>query len=323
MGLEFNTDGTKMFVVSYANDSVHEYTLSTGWDVSTSSYVDAFSFSSQDNSPRGLAFSNDGTKMFMSGDGNNKMYEYTLSTGFDVSTASYVDALVLSSYDSTVRDITFNDDGTRMFYSGHQNNKVHDWTLSTAFDISTATYNTGVSIDSFDTGAEDFVFNSDGTKMFVSGNNDNTIDEYTIWGGWDADNTAYVAVNSDMDGANSSDAPTVSDDHYLVITADTDGDGNLYEQGDVFDLDKIFIIDDSADFLTQDSDASGDYYFKITPVTYADSTWNVETDNTVTLTNTTGYNDYLDLTSNTDFDDINYAIIETESALISDVVVSY
>jgi len=231
--------------------------------------------------------------------------------------------LVLSSYDSTVRDITFNDDGTRMFYSGHQNNKVHDWTLSTAFDISTATYNTGVSIDSFDTGAEDFVFNSDGTKMFVSGNNDNTIDEYTIWGGWDADNTAYVAVNSDMDGANSSDAPTVSDDHYLVITADTDGDGNLYEQGDVFDLDKIFIIDDSADFLTQDSDASGDYYFKITPVTYADSTWNVETDNTVTLTNTTGYNDYLDLTSNTDFDDINYAIIETESALISDVVVSY
>jgi hypothetical protein len=31
----------------------------------------------------------------------------------------------------------------------------------------------------------------------------------------------------------------------------------------------------------------------------------------------------LDLTSNTDFQDINYAIIETESALISDVVVSY
>ena len=89
------------------------------------------------------------------------------------------------------------------------------------------------------------------------------------------------------------------------------------------DLDKIKILDDSEDYLIQDSDASGDYYFKITPVTYTNSSWTVETDNTVTVTNTTDYNDYLDLTSNSDFDDINYAIIETESALISDVVVTY
>jgi len=323
MGLEFNTDGTKMFVVSYANDSVHEYTLSTGWDVSTSSYVDAFSFSSQDTEPRGLEFSNDGTKMFMTGDTGNDINEYTLTTGFDVSTASYVDSLDVSSYDTTVRDIAFNDDGTKMFYSGHQNNDVHLWTLSTAFDISTATYNSAVSLPSFDTGAEDIVFSSDGSKLFVSGNDDNTIDEYTLFSGFDDWDKAYVAVNADMDGSDEDDAPTKSDDHYLVVGVDTDGDGNLWETTDVFDLDKIFIKDDSADFLTQDSDASGDYYFKITPVTYANSTWTVETNNTVTVSNTTGYNDYLDLTSNSDFDDINYAIIETESALISEVIVTY
>ena len=126
-----------------------------------------------------------------------------------------------------------------------------------------------------------------------------------------------------MDGSSTSDAPTRQDDHYLVVGADTDGDANLWEQGDVFDLDKIFIKDDSEDYLIQDADASGDYYFKITPVTYANSQWNVETDNTVTVSNTTGYNDYLDLTSNSDFDDINYAIIETESALISEVIATY
>ena len=126
-----------------------------------------------------------------------------------------------------------------------------------------------------------------------------------------------------MDGADEDDAPTRQDDHYLVIGADTDGDADLWETTDVFDLDKIGLWDNSADFLIQDDDASGDYYFKITPVTYANSTWTVETDNTVTVSNTTGYNDYLDLTSNSDFDDINYAIIETESALISDVLVTY
>ena len=60
----------------------------------------------------------------------------------------------------------------------------------------------------------------------------------------------------------------------------------------------------------------------MTPVTYANNTWTVETDNTVTLANATDYNGYLDLSSNTDFDDINYALIETESALISEVIVS-
>ncbi len=162
----------------------------------------------------------------------------------------------------------------------------------------------------------------------------NAIRQFQTFMGVSADK-AYVAINTDMDGANSSDAPTISDDHYLIITADIDGDGNLYEQGDVFDLDKIFIVDDSEDFLTQDDDVAttnsstgqdyidGDAYFKITPVTYANSTWNVETDNTVTLANTTNYNDYLDLTSNTDFDDINYAIIESESALISEVIATY
>jgi hypothetical protein len=48
----------------------------------------------------------------------------------------------------------------------------------------------------------------------------------------------------------------------------------------------------------------------------------VETSNTVTVSSTTGYNAYLDLTSNSAFDDINYALIETESALISEVVVT-
>ena len=61
----------------------------------------------------------------------------------------------------------------------------------------------------------------------------------------------------------------------------------------------------------------------MTPVTYANNSWTVETDNTVTLANTSAdNNNYLDLSSNTDFDDINYALIETESALISEVIVS-
>ena len=79
--------------------------------------------------------------------------------------------------------------------------------------------------------------------------------------------------------------------------------------------------------MAQDADATSDYYFKVTPVTYSGGSWTVETSNTVTVSATTGYNGYLDFNASdfsgaTYFDDINYALIETESALISEVVVS-
>jgi len=136
----------------------------------------------------------------------------------------------------------------------------------------------------------------------------------------DSADAAYWAFNADMDNGAT---PTQADDHYGVIGYDRDGDSDLWETTDTFNLDKIKIVDDSVDYLAQDADISGEYYFKVTPVTYANNTWTVETDNTVTLANTSAdYNIYLDLSSNTDFDNINYALIETESALISEVIVS-
>ena len=50
---------------------------------------DAFSVSSQEAYPHGLAFNTDGTKMFVSGYGGDNVNEYTLTTAFDVSTAVF------------------------------------------------------------------------------------------------------------------------------------------------------------------------------------------------------------------------------------------
>ena len=153
-----------------------------------------------------------------------------------------------------------------------------------------------------------------GDNVYIGGGMDH-ID--FVWD--DSADTAYWAFNTDMD---SSIDTTGVDDHYGVIGYDADGDGDLWETTDTFNLDKIKILDDSVDYLAQDPDATGDYYLKITPVTYENASWIVETDNTVTVTNTTDYNAYLDLSANTAFDNINYALIESESALISEVVIS-
>jgi hypothetical protein len=154
-----------------------------------------------------------------------------------------------------------------------------------------------------------------GNNTYIGGGMDH-ID--LVWD--DSADAAYWAFNTDMDNGAT---PTQADDHYGVIGYDRDGDGDLWETTDTFDLDKIKIVDNTQDYLTQDSDVLGNsFWFKVTPVTYANNSWTVETDNTVTVANTNDYNAYLDLSSNTDFDDINYALIETQSALISEVVVT-
>ena len=45
-----------MFIVGNERDSVHEFTLTENFDVSTASFVDSFSVSSQEYEPTGIAF---------------------------------------------------------------------------------------------------------------------------------------------------------------------------------------------------------------------------------------------------------------------------
>ena len=46
----------------------------------------------------------------------------------------------VSSEDANARGITFNHDGTKMYVTGTTNDKIYEYTLTSAFDISTATY---------------------------------------------------------------------------------------------------------------------------------------------------------------------------------------
>ncbi len=166
VGLAFNTDGTKMFVLG-GYGAVNEYTLSTGFDVSTASYVDSLDISSQEIIPRGLAFNNDGTKMFVVGQSGDDVNEYTLSTGFDVSTASFVDSFSVVSQDTDPGKLAFNNDGTKMFVMGYSGLDVNEYTLSTGFDVSTASFVGSFSVSSQDTSPYGLAFSADGTKMFV------------------------------------------------------------------------------------------------------------------------------------------------------------
>ena len=65
-------------------------TLSTAYDISTSSYnVIVLVGIKQSNQSESLAFNSDGTKMFVCDSSRIDVYEYSLSTAFDITSASY------------------------------------------------------------------------------------------------------------------------------------------------------------------------------------------------------------------------------------------
>jgi len=171
--IAFNSDGTKMFLAGGVGDDVNEYTLSTAFDISTLVYVAAFSFASQENNVASITFNNDGTKLYVIGSSNDTVYQYTLSTAFTISTASY-DSVSLSVgvYDGNPQQIAFNNDGTKFYFVGLAADKIHQYSLSAAFDLSTASYDSVVfSVASQTTAPRGLWFNSAGNKMFIGGDN--------------------------------------------------------------------------------------------------------------------------------------------------------
>jgi SpoU rRNA methylase family enzyme len=190
-GIAFNTDGTKMFVIGASGDDVNEYDLSTAFDVSTAVYSQNFSVAAQDTSPTGIAFNNDGTKMFIVGAIGDAVYEYTLSTGFDVSTASYSQSLSVAAQETTPTDLSFNANGTKMFILGYTGDDVNEYTLSTGFDLSTASYSQNFSISAQETNPTGIAFNADGTKMFITGTVGDDVNEYSLSTGFDVSTASY------------------------------------------------------------------------------------------------------------------------------------
>jgi 6-phosphogluconolactonase (cycloisomerase 2 family) len=183
-GIFFKDDGTKMFIVGNTGDAVHEYTLSTAWDISSASFVDSTSTSTQTTNPVSLFFKADGTKLYTINLFTSQVYQYDLSTAWDASTMSYnnvsfdLDAPVNAS---SAKEISFNPDGTKMWAIFDGGDRIAEYDLSTAWDVSSASYNSTVGVVSFsqETTPRSLFFKSDGSKMYIVGTASDTVYQYS------------------------------------------------------------------------------------------------------------------------------------------------
>ncbi len=177
-GLTFNNDGTKMYTLhsNGTNDGVAEYILTSAYDISTAtlntSKVTHRGGGNGHHVPTQVVFNNDGTKMFIVNHAGVKTIDsWSLSTAFDVSTATFDVAYSIAGQEIRANSVAFNNDGTRMVVAGAGNesqHRIHEYSLDTGFDLSSGvTHLNTEDLSSSHNYIDGVTFNHDGTKMYT------------------------------------------------------------------------------------------------------------------------------------------------------------
>ena len=152
MGMAFSSTGTRLYTLIYRGSTsrnIQEHRLSTAWDITTASFdsPNAVEFElyygDSDVTFSDLTFSIDGTKMYVSESGVGgieNVRQYSLSTGYDLTTASYEKTKALTEGSPTV--LEFSEDGSRLYVITSGRDVIgHQYDLSTPWDVATLSYN--------------------------------------------------------------------------------------------------------------------------------------------------------------------------------------
>jgi len=195
VGLFFKPDGTKFYMIGISTDAIYQYSCSTAWDVSTASYDSkSFSVVTQENDSRGVFFKPDGTQFYVVGVTNDTVFQYSCSTAWDISTASYTGkSFSVATQDSAPSALFFKDDGTKFYMIGISTDAIYQYSCSTAWDVSTASYDSKLfSVATQETTPTGLFFKDDGTKLYIIGQTNDSVFEYSLLTPWDI-STAYAA----------------------------------------------------------------------------------------------------------------------------------
>lgn len=227
---------------------------------------DEYSTNTQTTNPAGgIAFKDDGTKMYICDPNARSIYQYTLSPAWDITSATY-DSKSLSTTGFNPDDIKFGDSGAKLYVPGDDaQEKVREYTLSTAWDISTATLGSPseINVDAELAFGSGMAVKPDGTKFWLLDGGSLKLKQYTMSTAWDLISASYdgsgsdsAAMTSIFSGAVLYTFPVFSSDGTKFYVNYTTGDylvqGSLSTAWDI-----STITDDSQDFSYTGSTVQG------------------------------------------------------------------
>jgi len=190
--LKLKPDGTKLYIFDKISFIIYQYSLSTPWNITTASYDSKFkTVNTQDTEPRDFWIKPDGTKIYILGGTNHAIYQYTLTTPWDISTYTYDSKSKVS--ETNLRFIYLTPDGTKLWVGCDNNKGIYQHILSTPWDISTA----GVSSNAITFGTKlnapnSLMVSSDGKSIYPNGLVNKKMFEWNLSTAYDLSTGTFV-----------------------------------------------------------------------------------------------------------------------------------
>ena len=236
ISMQFKPDGTKLFIVDGHYGKLNEYALSTAYDITTMSFTAQFDLTNNGYNGqqiRGMGVTYDGSKFFIGTANQNRLYAYSMSTPWDVSTSSYSNQSfrlsdIGGSNSHAFASVRFNQAGTKMFFL-HYAGQLRQIDLSVPNNLFSGTRSLTYAEDVTGQGTQsyDFAFNNDMSKFYVANAASNaTVHQYstgassTAYGG----NQVLVASDAAANDYTGRDV-TISGDGLYIATGSIEDDG--------------------------------------------------------------------------------------------------
>jgi len=180
--IAFSADGLSMYILDNSDALVYQYALSIAWDILTATddnktldysgeTTDAYSF---------LSLSSDGSKVYVGARTAGRIYQYTLTTPWNLSTGSYASKQAILTDSPGAISMAIGDSGSALYVSS--TTAVYQYTLLTPWDMATADY-TG---KTFTQSSQSFDINPDGSELYLFYDLD-SIFTYSLSTAWDLD----------------------------------------------------------------------------------------------------------------------------------------
>lgn len=217
-GIVMNQARTKMAITTDNNfDGFFSYTLTSAGDISTALWDgnNAFptinvSTAASGYSPgliRSVWWKTDGLRVYVLG--RTQIVQFDLLNAWEIGSAEFAGRFTVSTQDSAQNDFYIRDTGTQFWICGATNDRVYQYSMSTAWNITTASY-TGTSYlnSGQETAATGLFFKSDGTRMYLLGTTNRIVRQYTLATAWSVASVTYVAAASTRSVAGQTTVPS-------------------------------------------------------------------------------------------------------------------
>ncbi|MGB3465098.1 MAG: hypothetical protein WBA74_07505, partial [Cyclobacteriaceae bacterium] len=247
--------GSSGFALDFtANEKSLNYSINP--DMTTAEHTDNFFVGNEESNATGLAFNNDGTRMYISGSSTDQVYEYILSVNFEVTTAVFSTSLNTFSEELGISHITFNRSGSRLYLTGQNSKKVHEYLLEEPFVLSSAAYTgTNFDISSQVTAPTGFTFNRAGTGMYVLGTSTDNLYRYNLSIPFDISTAVFSGDVLDISGQflSANDISFNENGTIMYITGNNNRQLGTYNLSTPFDINTAVFAGNSINFLDQDN----------------------------------------------------------------------